>query len=130
MSMNTGKQAEINVTPMIDVLLVLIIIFMIIIPQRSTGLASQIPHPSDQAAKAPSRDIVVTVGEDRNLKINSQPVPWADLADRLQQLFARRPDGVLFIDGAPRADFEDVVRVFDTARGAGIAKVALMPRNR
>jgi len=115
---------------MIDVLLVLIIIFMIIIPQKSTGLASQIPHPANKAAKAPSRDIVVTVGGDRSLKINSESVEWADLDHRLQQIFASRPAGVLFVDGAPLADFEDVARVLDTARGAGIAKVALMPKIR
>ena len=128
--MTTGKQGEINVTPMIDVLLVLIIIFMIIIPQRSTGLASQIPQPSNQKAKAPLRDIIVSVGEDRVLRINSEPVAWADLDHRLQQFFAARPGGVLFVDGSPQADFEDVARVLDTAKGAGIPKVALMPKKR
>ncbi len=128
--MNSGKQAEINVTPLIDVLLVLLIIFMIIIPQRSTGLASQIPHPADNASNAPSRDIVVRVGDDRSLKINSEPVAWTELDRRLQEIFASRPGGVLFVDGAPQADFEDVARVLDTARGAGIAKVALMPKIR
>lgn len=113
---------------MIDVLLVLIIIFMIIIPQRSTGLASQVPQPSNQKAKGVSHDIVVSVGDDRSLAINSEPVTWADLDHRLQQIFALRPNGVLFVDGSPRADFEDVARVLDTARGAGIPKVALMPK--
>jgi biopolymer transport protein TolR len=128
--MTTGKQAEINVTPMIDVLLVLIIIFMIIIPQRSTGLTSQVPQPSNQKAMGPSHDIVVTVGEDRALQINLEPVAWADLDHKLQQIFALRPNSVLFVDGSPRADFEDVARVLDTARGAGIPKVALMPKKR
>jgi biopolymer transport protein TolR len=128
--MTTGKQGEINVTPMIDVLLVLIIIFMIIIPQRSTGLASQVPQPSNQKAKAELRDIVLSVGEDRSLTINSEPVAWSDLSQRLQEIFALRPNGVLFVDGSPRADFEDVAHVLDTARGAGIYKVALMPKKR
>jgi biopolymer transport protein TolR len=128
MSMTTGKQAEINVTPMIDVLLVLIIIFMVIIPQRSTGLASQVPQPSNQKSKTPSLDIVVSVNEDRTLAINSEPVAWAELDHRLQQIVAARPNGIVFIDGSPLSDFEDVARVLDTARGAGIPKVALMPK--
>ncbi|HLX42793.1 MAG TPA: biopolymer transporter ExbD [Bryobacteraceae bacterium] len=128
--MTTGKQGEINVTPMIDVLLVLIIIFMIIIPQRSTGLASQVPQPSNQKAKSQSLDIVVSVGDNRSLSINSEPVAWAELDHRLLQISAQRPGGVLFVDGSPRADFEDVARVLDTARGAGIYKVALLPKKR
>jgi len=128
--MTTGKQGEINVTPMIDVLLVLIIIFMIIIPQRSTGLASQVPQSSNQRSKAELREIVLSVGENRILTINSEPVAWSDLNQRLQQIFALRPNGVLFVDGSQRADFEDVAQVLDTARGAGIYKVALMPKKR
>jgi len=115
---------------MIDVLLVLIIIFMIIIPQRSTGLASQVPQPSNQKAKSQSLDIVVSVGDNRSLSINSEPVAWAELDHRLLQISAQRPGGVLFVDGSPRADFEDVARVLDTARGAGIYKVALLPKKR
>ncbi len=128
--MTTGKQGEINVTPMVDVLLVLIIIFMIIIPQRSAGLASQVPQPSNQKAKGQSLDIVVSVGDNRSLSINSEPVAWAELDHRLLQISAQRPGGVLFVDGSPRADFEDVARVLDTARGAGIYKVALLPKKR
>jgi biopolymer transport protein TolR len=128
--MTTGKQGEINVTPMIDVLLVLIIIFMIIIPQKSEGLLSQVPQPSTQKTKRQSLDIVVSVGDNRSLSINSESVAWADLDHRLLQISAQRPGGVLFVDGSPKADFEDVARVLDTARGAGIHKVALMPKKR
>jgi biopolymer transport protein TolR len=128
MAMSSGKRAEINVTPLIDVLLVLLIIFMVIIPQKSTGLAANVPQPApDSSSSPPTRDIVVNVGEHRTVTINTQAVPWEDLAQRLQQIFARRPDGVLFVTAARQADFEDVAAVIDTARGAGIAKVALMP---
>ncbi len=130
MAMSTGNQAQINVTPLIDVLLVLLIIFMIIIPQKSTGLAANVPQPAPDSAAGPPREIVVHVGEHRAVTINTQPVPWDHLAQRLQQIFARRPDGVLFVTAARQTDFEDVAAVIDTARGAGIAKVALMPRNR
>ena len=124
--MTTGKQGEINVTPMIDVLLVLIIIFMLIGPEKSTGLNAQIPQPAN--GKSSGREIVVRVGEDRSVRINSRPVAWEDLEPRLRQVFMMRPDGILFVSGARKADFEDVARVFDVARGAGIQHVALMPK--
>jgi biopolymer transport protein TolR len=124
--MTTGRQGEINVTPMIDVLLVLIIIFMLIGPEKSTGLNAQVPQPGN--GKSSGREIVVRVGEDRSVKINSQPVAWEDLEPRLRQVFMMRPDGILFVAGARKADFEDVARVFDVARGAGIQHVALMPK--
>jgi biopolymer transport protein ExbD len=62
------------------------------------------------------------------VKINTQAVAWEDLDSRLRQIFAMRPDGVLFVAGARQAEFEDVARVFDIARGAGIQHVALMPK--
>jgi biopolymer transport protein ExbD len=128
MAMSTGNQAQINVTPLIDVLLVLLIIFMVIIPQKSTGLAANVPQPApDSSSAAPQNDIVIHVGERRDVTINTQSVPWEELAARLQQVFARRPNGVLFVTAARQTDFEDVAAVIDIARGAGIAKVALLP---
>jgi biopolymer transport protein TolR len=125
--MTTGRQGEINVTPMIDVLLVLIIIFMLIGPEKSTGLNAQLPQPAN--GRSEGREIVVSVGEDRSVKINAQPVAWEDLEQRLREIFTMRPDGVLFVAGARQAEFEDVARVLDIARGAGIGRVALMPKH-
>jgi biopolymer transport protein TolR len=128
MTTSTRSRAEINVTPMIDVLLVLLLIFMIIAPPKSAGLDARIPTPATEASNMPPRDIVVAVDENRAITINTQPVSLADLGDRLTQVFARRPDGLLFVAAAPRVDFQDVAHVMDIARGVGIDRVALMPR--
>jgi biopolymer transport protein TolR len=129
MAMTTGNQAQINVTPMIDVLLVLLIIFMVIIPEHSTGLDASVPQPADSnQPPPPPRDIVINVHPDRTLDINTEPVTWPNLADRFKQILARRPDGIFYIAAAPSLDFEDVARVLDDARGAGINRIGLMPR--
>jgi biopolymer transport protein ExbD len=132
MAMNTGGQAQINVTPMIDVLLVLLIIFMVIIPEHSTGLDANVPQPpvDSNQPPPPPREIVVSVHPDRSLDINTQGCTWETLSDRLKQILARRPDGIFYVAAAPSLDFEDVARVLDEARGAGINRIGIMPRTR
>jgi biopolymer transport protein TolR len=125
MAMNSGDKANINVTPMIDVLLVLLIIFMLIGPPHSTGLPAESPQPA--SGNGNGREIVVSVAEDRSLKINADPVSWEELAPSLEKIFLRRAEKVLFVKGAPQADFADVASVLDVARSAGIERVALLP---
>ncbi len=128
MQTGSGKTAAaINVTPMIDILLVLLITFMLL-PQRTTGLPSEVPQPpsEDQPAEANPLDVVLTIARDRSLQINSQPVEFGALEAKLRLVFASRPGSVLFIEGVAELEFADVARVIDTARGAGVGRVGII----
>jgi biopolymer transport protein ExbD len=118
--------AVINVTPMIDVLLVLLITFMLIAPTLSHGLEARVPQPASESSPAQPNAIVVSVEADRSVRINSQAVTMEALPERLRPIFSTRPDGVLFLRGAASLEFQDVARVLDVARGVGIARVALV----
>jgi biopolymer transport protein ExbD len=127
MQTGPGKTAAINVTPMIDILLVLLITFMVL-PQRTAGLPSQIPQPApeNQATETNPLDVVLTIARDRSLQINSQPVEAAALDAKLRVVFASRPSGVLFVEGVSELEFADVARVIDTARGAGVRRIGII----
>ena len=124
---NGSLHANINVTPMIDVLLVLIIIFMVITPTTSRGLNTLVPQTESGAAPAtPSDDVVVTVNRDQTVSINQETVALADLSDHLRRLFANHPGHPLFVRGGKDLDFEQVAVVIDIARGVGLDRIALM----
>jgi biopolymer transport protein ExbD len=139
MSMAGGGPSapQMNVTPLIDVLLVLIIIFMVIVTQsRTKGLEAQVPQPADTTTSPPTpvRTIVIQLeeasGKDQppTVKINSQEVSWAELEPRLFDIFKQRAEKVAFVEGDDDVEFRFVADVIDEARQAGVDRVGLMPK--
>lgn len=128
MGMATGarSKAEINMTPMIDVLLVLIIIFMVITPLTPAGLRTLVPQPPDAAEHESLRDIVLTVERDGSIRLNAERIDLLALHERLSRIYQVRGDTVLFVRGDQRLEFRQIAAVIDIAKGAGLQRVALM----
>jgi biopolymer transport protein TolR len=133
MSGNGSPVPQINITPLIDVLLVLIIVFMVVVSMsKEKGLEAQIPQPAkDSTIPPPERTIVIQVIWDGKsqaplLKINEDDTNWADLKPRLQNIFKQRAERVAFVKGDNDVDFEYVADVIDIARASGVNKVGLL----
>jgi len=125
-----GPKSDINMTPMIDVLLVLIIIFMVITPLTPKGLEALVPQPpppGQQQDPSNIRTVVISINEDHSLMINQDPTDEASLENRLVEIFKTRAERVVFVKGDPNLEFSWVAKVIDIAHGAQIDKVGLMP---
>jgi biopolymer transport protein TolR len=128
---NSALTNEINVTPMIDVLLVLLIIFMMVIPMSRKAIDLQLPDPTpdDTNSGPPPSQIVLEVLPGNTFKINSQPVTKADLARKLKEIYDPRPDKIIFVKGDPTVKYSDVINAMDAARGAGVKVIATTPKD-
>lgn len=125
-----GSVHDINVTPMIDVLLVLLIIFMISQPLSRMTLSVQVPPPAQPTneKQAPSNQIVLELPDNGSFAINGQPVPKSQLDAQLHAIFDPRPAKLLFIKPGPNRVYKDVIDAMDVARGAGIQVLGFTPK--
>ena len=125
-----GLQNEPNVTPMIDVLLVLLIIFMLVVPMSRKAIDLQLPDPNDQQTSAtpPPDQIVLEVFPGDKYMINKQPVTKADLLKKLTDVYKDRPEKIIFVKGDPKVKYADVIYAMDVARGAGVKVIGLSPK--
>jgi biopolymer transport protein TolR len=125
-----GVMADMNIVPLIDILLVLLIIFMVITPTTPKGLEAIVPQPSPPNAKEDpallAKTIVVQVTAGGKVKINQDDTTWEALGPRLEDIFKERAEKVAFVKGDESVQFYEVARAIDIMRGSGIEKVGLI----
>ena len=124
----TPMQFEPNVTPFLDVLLVLLILFMFLSLNQRKAIHTQLPDPHGRGSETPT--IVLEVKPNAAYAINTQTVRSDELAHRLRAIYVDRPHKTILVRGTPGVTFQDVVTAVDIAKGAGVVAIGLAPRDR
>jgi len=125
-----GVRSDINITPLVDVVLVLLIIFMVMTPTLLKELPVVVPETSDVQIASPTMtdQVIVAISRENKLTVNQEAILEARLADRISNLMAARSDKLVFFDIDEEADYGEVVHVMDTVRGAGAKTLGIMTR--
>jgi biopolymer transport protein TolR len=123
---NRGTMSEINVTPLVDVMLVLLIIFMVTAPMMQQGVQVNLPKADTKAMNAAEETVVVTVDKNNKVFINKEETPAGDLRSKLTDLFATRTKKEVFLKADASVPYGEVVRIMADIKGAGIERLGMV----
>jgi biopolymer transport protein ExbD len=131
LSRGKGPLADMNVVPLIDILLVLLIIFMVISPKTPLGLDAEAPQNREDASQTPPEPdpltVVISLSADGKLSINQEEATWETMGARLEEIFKSRATRVAFIWAEPDVQFQEMARAISIMRSSGIERVGLLP---